>query len=94
MRALAQPTKANLKKAKRAKRSGGGGMQDEYDSDGALVSGGDSSFDPVSIDIAMRAFVLDIRRSALSLPPMSKRERVVVHLLADACACDTCPVHR
>lgn len=86
MRALAQPTKANLKKAKRAKRRSGAHADDdddEYDSDGALAKGG-SNFDPVSIDIALRSFVLDVRRSAFSLPPMSKRERVVVHLLADA----------
>ncbi|KAK4702219.1 hypothetical protein P7C70_g4007, partial [Phenoliferia sp. Uapishka_3] len=41
------------------------------------------SSDAASLNILMREFVLNAGKSSLSLPPMSKKSRVAVHLLAE-----------
>ena len=89
------PTKKNKKAAKRARQNGfldDGG--DDSDDDGPVRRKGNgkdkdmspvgAKFDAIMIDATIRNFVFDVSQTSMALPPMSKRERMITHLLATA----------
>lgn len=75
----AQPTKSNRKKAKRA-----GASQDIWSDFADTFANATVQPDFHRIDSNIRSFVEDTSRAEIALPPMDKKFRYAVHMLADA----------